>query len=213
MDVHVDTEDGLVLDGRREDADGPARGAALLLHPHPAFGGHMDVWLLPTIAERMAVAGWTSLRLNLRGVEGSEGRQTGGVDEHLDALAGLAHLRTAVPDAPSIAVVGWSFGAMIGLRTGRAADRWVGIATPTREVAEWPLAGPLVPDDPPLHRTAIVGELDRWFGPDTVDVLAPHAVHIVAGADHFFFDRDAEVADLVVASLAPDDGGEAVTDG
>ncbi|WP_370325587.1 alpha/beta hydrolase [Euzebya sp.] len=202
--ARVPVADGVVLEAKLRLPDGAHAaapvGAALLLHPHPSFGGHMDVWLLPTIAARLAADGWASSRINFRGVEGSTGTQTGGREEHLDAEAALGHLRDAVGDVP-LAVVGWSFGAMIGLRLGRAVERWVGIGTPTRPTPDVPLAGELVPDDLPPHRTAIVGEHDQFFAPDTVDVLDPHHVVIVPGADHFMFDRDVEVADHVAAAL------------
>ncbi len=202
MNVQTTASDGTVLQCRLRPAVGTPRGTVLLLHPHPAFGGHMDVWLLPTIAARLAEDGWASLRLNFRGVEGSTGTQTGGVSEHLDAQAGHQLLVDTVPDVPR-AVVGWSFGAMVGLRLGRRVDAFVGIGTPTRHLAEVPLAGPLVPDELPRHRTVVVGEHDQFFPPDSVDVLSPDVVVQVPDADHFMFDLDHAVAQLVADALRP----------
>lgn len=200
MNVLTSATDGTVLQGRLSQPGTAPVGAALILHPHPAFGGHMDVWLLPQIAERLRGEGWMSLRINFRGVEGSQGTQTGGRKEHLDALGALEWLRMQAQDLP-LAVVGWSFGAMIGLRLGQAVDGWIGIGPPTRHVDEVPLQGALVPDDLPPLRRVIVGEHDQFFPPDTTSVLRPDRTIVVPGADHFMFDRDLEVANHVVACL------------
>jgi uncharacterized protein len=199
--VRLRASDGVPLEGRLRRPAGRPRGAALLLHPHPAFGGHMDVWLLPVLAARLAEDGWVALRVNLRGVEGSGGRPTGGAQEHLDAQGALAWLAARVPDVPT-AVVGWSFGAMVGLRLGAAVDRWVGIGPPTRRTAEVPLVGPLLPERPPPHRTVVVGEHDQFFPPSTAGVLRPHRLVVLPGADHFLFDLDHVVADVVADELA-----------
>jgi uncharacterized protein len=210
-----------LLSGRLRRPDGAPRGVAVLSHPHPAFGGNMDVWLLPRLAERLAAAGWLALRYDVRGVGASQpgpGRWDGAT-EHLDlagaidrAVAEVAPPAGAVSPAPGdaaalpLVVIGWSFGALLGLLHGPGDPRvggWIGIAPPTRPVDGVAMALP----DPartaawPATRTVVVGSHDQHFPPATVDVLAPHAVHVVPDADHFLFDRDDEVADLVLAAL------------
>ncbi|WP_341252865.1 hypothetical protein [Euzebya pacifica] len=201
-DVFVVTADDVSLQARHRRPTGPSKGAVLLCHPHPAFGGHMDVWLLPAIASALSAAGWASLRLNFRGVEGSAGTQTGGLLEHLDAEAGLAHLRAAHPGVP-LAAVGWSFGAMIALRLGTSIDTWVGVAPPTRALDDAPLLGPLVPETLPPRRHVVVGAHDQFFPPDTVHILHPDEVTVLPDTDHFFFDRDQDVAAAVLHALSP----------
>lgn len=194
----------IVLQGR---LCAPARtlsGIAVLCHPHPAYGGHMDVWLLPTIAERLAAAGWASLRFNFRTVGRAE--PTEGRTECADLAAALDFLAARLPGVNRVAVVGWSFGALVGMLHGphdpRVTD-WVGIGAPTRFAEQAPMALP--PDDLDrwgAHKTVIVGEHDTFFPPSTVGVLHPDEVRIVPDADHFLFDRDDEVAELVVAALS-----------
>jgi uncharacterized protein len=199
--VRTTASDGTPLAGRMRLPTGPPAGAALLLHPHPAFGGHMDVWLLPAIAARLAADGWAVLRIDFRGVGASGGRQTGGAEEHRDAEGALAWLADRVPGVPT-SVIGWSFGAMVGLRLGTRVDAWVGIGPPTRAVPEVPLAGPLVPDELPPDRTVVVGEHDQFFPPATTAVLRPHRTVVLPGADHFLFDVDPVVAAVVAHALA-----------
>jgi uncharacterized protein len=190
----------------------PARpiGAAVLCHPHPAFGGTMDVWLLPRIGERLAADGWAVLRFDVRGVGASQPGPGAwdGATEHLDLAGAVARVREEIDAAAPVALVGWSFGALLGLLHGPtdpSVAAWVGVAPPTR-----PLDGvPMVEPDPAsiaaweARRDVIVGAHDQHFPPDTCEVLHPHAVHVVPDADHFFFDRDAEVADLVATCLRP----------
>lgn len=199
---------GPLLEGRVRRPASAEGAVAVLCHPHPASGGHMDVWLLPTIAQRLADEGWSVLRFNIRGVGGSEpgpgawdGRaETADLDGALTAARGL------VAQAGRTAVIGWSFGALLGLLHGPGDARvtdWVGIAPPTRGLVD----PAMVP--PPLEavqrwtarRAVVVGAHDQFFPPAEVDVLAPDVVHVMADADHFLFDRDREVADLVAGTL------------
>jgi alpha/beta superfamily hydrolase len=46
----------------------PARGVAVIAHPHPLFGGTMDNKVVQTLARAFIACGWTAVRLNLRGV-------------------------------------------------------------------------------------------------------------------------------------------------
>jgi alpha/beta superfamily hydrolase len=71
--------------------------AAVVCHPHPAFGGRMDNPLVVALAEACAAAGFSTVRFNFRGLDGSEGTPTGGLAEHEDvAAASVASIRSAV---------------------------------------------------------------------------------------------------------------------
>lgn len=203
--VHVPVPGGKApLPGRFRRPSGRHEGAAVICHPHPAYGGNMDVWLLPTIAERLAGHGWASLRFNFRTAGRAE--PTDGRSECADLAAALDFVAARLPGVNRVAVVGWSFGALVGMLHGphdpRVTD-WVGIGAPTRYAEQAPMALPPADLDRwSARKTVIVGEHDTFFPPSTVEVLHPDAVHIVPGTDHFLFDRDDEVADLVVSVLS-----------
>lgn len=200
------TSDGHQLPARlrRPSSHPRATGVAVLCHPHPAFGGSMDVWLLPRLSERLAEAGWVALRFNFRAEVGDGRPATPDVAAAVDA--GVA----AAPHAVRVALVGWSLGALVALYHGlddpRVTD-WIGIAAPSRAMPpQWPAqplaAVPIGLEAWQVHRSIVVGEHEQFFPADDAGAFVPHDVRIVPGADHFFFDRDDEVSQLVLDLLA-----------
>jgi alpha/beta superfamily hydrolase len=207
-------EPALRLEGQlhRPDYGVVPIGVCLLLHPHSMFGGSMDTWLLSQVAQRLVGEGWTVLRPNFRGVGASEGESSDGSGEVMDALGALAFLTKVTcvqgreqATAVRRAVVGWCFGALVGLLLAEhdvPITDWVGIAPPTRRLKAIPIV------DPPYRalagwrarRCVIVGEFDQLYPPGSVAVLDPDVVHVVPGADHFMADRD-EVAEVVCRAL------------
>lgn len=207
----------LRLEGRlhRTEAGTLPVGSCVLLHPHAIFRGSMDTWLLSRVADRLAEDGWTVLRFNFRGVGASEGISGDGTGElhdvvgalaFLDKIAGLA---SAEEPPYRVAVVGWSFGALVGLLLAEHQVRvtdWVGIGPPTRRLNAIMMVDPPYRALPgwPARRCVIVGEFDELYPPRSVAVLDPDVVHIMPGADHFMADRDDEVADVVSRALERD---------
>ena len=182
----------------------------------------METWLLLRVATRLSSEGWTVLRVNFRGMGASEGESTDGSGEVLDALGALRFLEMATlekatepsprPDAQGrLAVVGWSFGALVGLLLAEheaPVTDWIGIGPPTRRLNALAIADPPYSALPGwrAHRSVIVGEFDQLYPPGSVAVLEPDVVHVVPGADHFMADRDDEVADVVSRALRRNSG-------
>lgn len=111
--------DGFTLEGEAALVDGAA--AVVVCHPHPAFGGRMDNPLVVALADACAAAGLSTLRFNFRGLDGSGGRPTGGLREHEDVAAAVAWAKEQ--GAPRVALVGYSFGALMAARAiGEGAD-------------------------------------------------------------------------------------------
>ena len=69
-----------------------ARGAALVLHPHPLHGGTMHNKVVFRTARGLGEAGLITLRINFRGVGQSTGEHGHARGEQEDACAGLDHL-------------------------------------------------------------------------------------------------------------------------
>src|SRR4030081_95789 len=103
---------------------GRVRGVALVLHPHPLFGGTIHNKVVFRAAAALNDAGLVALRINFRGVGQSTGLHDEGRGERDDARAGLDYLNENYPDQ-EITLCGFSFGARVGLEVGMADERVV----------------------------------------------------------------------------------------
>ncbi len=99
----------------------PARGVAVVLHPHPQHGGTMHNKVAHTLARAFVRLGHTVLRFNFRGTEASEGEYDAGNGELKDALAAIEWLQARQPGKP-LWLAGFSFGAAIAIRAAIEAD-------------------------------------------------------------------------------------------
>src|SRR5881409_545693 len=100
----------------------PITGVALVLHPHPLFGGTMHNKVVFRAAAALNDAGLVALRLNFRGVGQSTGEHDEGRGEREDVRAGLDYLSANYP-GKAITLCGFSFGARVGLEVGVADER------------------------------------------------------------------------------------------
>ncbi|MGH9898781.1 MAG: alpha/beta hydrolase, partial [Pyrinomonadaceae bacterium] len=110
----------------------PQTGAALILHPHPQFGGTMHNKVVFRTARALNECGILTLRFNYRGVGLSTGIFGEGEGEMEDARACLDYLAQKYPNF-SIMLAGFSFGARYGLEVGindSRVIRLIGIGTP-----------------------------------------------------------------------------------
>src|SRR5436309_10694443 len=101
----------------KEPRDPLVRGAALVLHPHPLFGGTMHNKVVFRAAAALNDAGLISLRINFRGVGQSTGKHDEGYGERDEVRAALYYLAQHYP-GQEITVCGFSFVARVGLETG-----------------------------------------------------------------------------------------------
>jgi alpha/beta superfamily hydrolase len=116
----------------KEPRTGPAKGVALVLHPHPLGGGTMHNKVVFRAAAALNDAGLIALRINFRGVGQSTGEHDEGRGERNDVRAGLDYLSANYPEL-NITLCGFSFGARVGLEVGIEDPRvkyLIGIGTP-----------------------------------------------------------------------------------
>jgi alpha/beta superfamily hydrolase len=191
-------------DTRRETVAGPAgtlecavdeplqtngtalRGAMVLCHPHPQFGGTMDNKVVITLARAFVQLGYRAVRFNFRGVGGSAGAWDGGQGEIDDALAVIAAQRAQLPALP-LAVGGFSFGGYVA---AQAAARLAASAPVERLVLVGPatsrfeMPATVAPDTVVIHGEAdevvpLLATLD-WARPQVLPVI------VLPGVGHFF---------------------------
>ena len=92
--VRIPVEDGVVLEGRFHPGPGKAGDAALILHPHPLYGGDMDNNVVAALKDAAIKAGLDALLINFRGVGASTGSHDGQNNgESRDVLAAAKWLR------------------------------------------------------------------------------------------------------------------------
>ena len=104
------------LEGRyhpQKDRDAPI---AIVLHPHPQFGGTMNNKVVYNLHYTFYNLGFTVLRFNFRGVGRSQGEYDQGIGELSDAASALDYLQTMNQNAKHCWVAGFSFGAWIGMQ-------------------------------------------------------------------------------------------------
>jgi len=106
----------------REPHRRPLRGAAVVCHPHPAWGGTMDNRVVYRAAKAANEAGLAALRFNFRGVGKSTGAYDEGDGERRDAAAAVDWLSARHPGVPLV-VIGFSFGSWVGLDVGSRDPR------------------------------------------------------------------------------------------
>ena len=89
---------------------------AIVLHPHPQFGGTMNNQIVYNLFYTFANRGFAALRFNFRGVGRSQGAFDHGSGELSDAAAALDWVQSVNPEAKSCWIAGVSFGSWIGMQ-------------------------------------------------------------------------------------------------
>jgi uncharacterized protein len=194
------------LEGEIRRPDGPARGSAVLCHPHPLFGGSKDHPILWAVRSALARLDLAVLSFNFRGVMGSGGTHGGGRSEAADARAAIDCIRRHA-DGPTF-LFGWSFGANVALRVTVEDERVAALA-----LCGVPLDG-YGRDLPPLPGDDLLARIGRPVlicvgGADEVSPLdrARDLAARIPGAElaefraagHYFPGRERELADRVGA--------------
>jgi alpha/beta superfamily hydrolase len=76
----------------------------------------MNNRVIHALYQRFQGMGFSVLRFNFRGVGKSQGRYDGGIGEISDAASALDFLQAVNPNAQSLWVAGYSFGAYVGMQ-------------------------------------------------------------------------------------------------
>ncbi len=176
---------------------------ALILHPHPQFGGTMNNQIVYNLYYTFTERGFSVLRFNFRGVGRSQGYFDNGPGELADAASALDWLQLQNPDSRSCWIAGVSFGTWIAMQLlmrRPEVDGFICVAPPAN-LYDFTFLAPC-----PSSGLLISGEKDKVVPSASVAELSvktktqkgikiDHTV--LAGANHFFADQLPEMKTLV----------------
>ena len=104
------------LEGRYQAPKKKGAPIAIVLHPHPQFGGTMNNQIVYNLFYTFANRGFAALRFNFRGVGRSQGAFDHGTGELSDAASALDWVQSVNPEARACWIAGVSFGSWIGMQ-------------------------------------------------------------------------------------------------
>lgn len=187
------------IEARYHHQPSPNSPVALILHPHPQFGGTMNNQVVYHLYYAFQKRGFSVLRFNFRGVGRSEGSYSGWDGEVGDvaAAASFARGRTGVQ---ALRLAGFSFGSWVGAKFALAdghIERFIALGIPVTANIDGRTFEFL--DRPPAPMLIVQGARDRYGSREGVLALAerlraaggggdavPVEVRFVENADHFF---------------------------
>jgi len=198
------------LEGRYHTSKRQNAPIALMLHPHPRFGGSMNNRVVYHVFHAFARRGFATLRFNFRGVGRSQGRPDDGPGELSDAAAALDWLQAVNQDASQCWIAGFSFGAWIGMQLLMRRPEISGFISiaPPANIYDFGFLAPC-----PASGLIVHGRQDDLVPEESVAALANKLSHqrdisvvykVVPGANHFFHNKMEELTrqvDLYLDSL------------
>ena len=191
------------LEGRFHPQKNEDAPVALILHPHPKFGGTMNNKVVYNLHYCFFNLGFTCLRFNFRGVGKSEGEFDDGLGELADAASALDFLQSNTPNSNGCWVIGFSFGSWIGMQLLMRRPEISGFisVSPPANTYDFSFLAPC-----PSSGLIINGSLDRLVPPSDIKSLSDRlklqkgiqvAHREIEGADHFFTNFEGEMIKAV----------------
>ena len=183
------------LEGRDHHSKTPGAPIALVLHPHPQFGGTMNNKVVYAMYQSFVKRGFSTLRFNFRGVGRSQSTFDNGQGEMSDAASALDWMQAHNPNAQACWIGGFSFGAWISMQLMMRRPEINGFLTisPPASQHDFSFLAPC-----PASGLIVHGDKDEIVAVDSVDKLAAKLqsqknitvdYEIVKGCDHFYGDH------------------------
>ncbi len=176
---------------------------AIILHPHPQFGGTMNNPVTYHLYYTFANRGFSVLRFNFRGVGRSQGSFDHGQGELSDAAAALDWAQATNPDARACWIAGVSFGAWIGMQLlmrRPEVEGFISVAAPASLydfsfLAPCPSSGLFVHGDKDaVVPTTAVAQLVEKLKTQKGIVIEQQ---LVRGANHFFDGKVEQLMEVI----------------
>jgi uncharacterized protein len=165
---------------------------AIILHPHPQFGGTMNHPIVYQLYYAFAHRNFSVLRFNFRGVGRSQGSFDHGQGELADAASALDWAQSINPEARGCWIAGFSFGAWIGMQLlmrRPEIDCFVSVAPPANSydfgfLAPCPSSGLIVGAE--KDEVVPLDDIKKLVARLSLQKGITVESGIVKGANHFF---------------------------
>ncbi|MEQ8805062.1 MAG: alpha/beta hydrolase [Rhodospirillales bacterium] len=156
------------IEGRYHHANDPNAPVALLLHPHPEYGGTMNNRVVYAMYQAFVKRGFSTLRFNFRGVGRSQGKFDNGQGELSDAATALDWMQGHNPNASTCWIAGFSFGAWVSMQLMMRRPEISGFisASPPASIYDFSFLAPC-----PASGLLIHGKADEVVPVGSVDKL------------------------------------------
>jgi alpha/beta superfamily hydrolase len=195
------------IEGRYQHAKTPNAPIALVLHPHPQYGGTMNNKVVYALYQTFVAKGFSVLRFNFRGVGRSQGQFDNGQGELSDAASSLDWLQTQNPNAPACWIAGFSFGAWIAMQLMMRRPEIGGFVSvaPPASIYDFSFLAPC-----PASGLIVHGDKDELVPLAAVNKLAQKLssqknikidYRVIEGADHFFASHGDNLNQIVESYL------------
>lgn len=195
------------IEARYNHQPEPDAPVAIILHPHPQFGGTMNNQIVYQLYYSFVRRNFSVLRFNFRGVGRSQGLFDNGPGELSDAATALDWMQSYNPDARFCWIAGVSFGAWISMQLlmrRPEIEGFISVAPPANLydfsfLAPCPSSGLMINggEDRVVSTEAVAGLVERLK--TQKGVVIDHQV--VPGANHFFEGHVEELMKSVDAYL------------
>ena len=183
------------IEGMYSESTNPKAPTALVLHPHPKYGGTMNNKVVYNTYKTLFDNDFTVLRINFRGVGRSMGEYDEGIGEMTDAATALDWLQVNYPMSRVNLIAGFSFGAWIAMQLimrRPEITNFLAISPPVDKY-DFSFLSPC-----PIPGLILQGDKDSVVSEDSVHELAQRLskqknirvdYRMIPGADHFFRDK------------------------
>ena len=183
--------------------------AALILHPHPLYGGTMNNKVVFHTFHTFKNNNFSVLRFNFRGVEKSLGTFDNGNGELIDAATAMDWLQSKNPEAASYWIAGFSFGSWVSMQLLMRRpdiDGFVAISPPVTDydfnfLSPCPTPGIIIQG----NRDIIARESDTYNLYQRLSKQRNSLVDYITidGADHFFTDYISKLNTVINDYIKP----------
>lgn len=176
---------------------------AILLHPHPQFGGTMNNQVIYNLYYAFAERGFSVLRFNFRGVGRSQGLFDNGPGELSDAATALDWMQSYNKDSSSCWIAGVSFGAWVAMQLlmrRPEIEGFISIAPPAN-LYDFSFLAPC-----PSSGLMVNGENDRVVPTEAIAELVKKLKtqkgividhEVIPDSNHFFEGKTEELTEIV----------------